>query len=72
MAFRNRHQLGHVHRSPEQVHRHQRLGGRCDRGFDLIEIDQISAGVDIHENRRGTDGADGFSSGEKLNEQVIT
>ena len=65
MAFGNGHQSGHVHCAPEQVHRHQGPGGGGDRSFDLIEIDQVGAGVDIHEHRRGADGADGLSRGEK-------
>ena len=47
------------------MHRHQGPGGGSDCGFDLIEIDQVGAGVDIHEHRGGADGADGLSRGEK-------
>ena len=65
VAFGDGHQSAHVHRPAEQMHRHQGLRRRGDRRFDLIDIDQVRGRVHIHEHRRGTDGADGFSRGKK-------
>ena len=55
----------HVHRTAEQVHRQQHLGGGGDRGLELLEVDQVGALLHIHEHRRGTHGADRFGRGEE-------
>ena len=65
VGFGDGHQAVHIHRSAKQMHRHQGLRRRRDRRFDLIQIDQVSGGVHIHEHGRGTDGADGLSGGKK-------
>ena len=47
------------------MHRHQGLGGRGERRFDLIKINQVSGWVHINEHRCGSDRTDRFRSGEK-------
>ena len=55
----------HVHRAAEQVHRDEGLGGRGDRRFRLIQIDQVAGGIYIHEHGGGAHGADRLGGGEE-------
>ena len=55
----------HVDGAAEQMHRDQGLGGRGNRRFRLIEIDQVAALLHIHKHRRRAHGADRFGRGKK-------
>ena len=75
MLIGNRHQPVHVHRAAKEVHRHQGAGGRADRCTDLVEINQIGGGINIHKHRgcpHRTDGLSGGKKTERAGDHLIT
>ena len=55
----------HVRTLAEQVNRHDRSRARRDFRFDLLRINVECVGVDVGEDRRGPEPADGAGGGEK-------
>ena len=61
----DRHNRIHVGHLSVQVHGHDHLGFRCDRGLDQAWLDVVAVWIDVHEHRHCAHPVDAAARGEE-------